>query len=210
MGQGVARYLGPDAVHIQGEECPIFIYDFSPGHIHHHVGRGGGVDQVLHDIVAGEQVGSGEVHQNQVSDFARGNHSGVPAQGAGSVDGGHGQNLRRGQLSVVLPKAVILNQSCHLHLLKDVVAVVGGNPVGAQGHTHAAVPQEEQGSHSGHQLQVGHRVVDGGNAPFRKELRVPAGEIDAVGGDAAVGPHAVLIQHLSGGFTVFFNTFFVL
>ena len=52
--------------------------------------------------------------------------------------------------------------------------------------------------------------MDGGNPPSGEQLRVAAGQIDAVGGNAAVFPHTVLVQQGGGGLAVLFDALLML
>ena len=92
-----------------------------------------------------------------------------------------------------------MEQGGQLDLLEHVVAVVRGHPVGAQGHVHPGFQQAGHGGHAGGQLQVGHGVVDGGDAPADHALHVVLADPHAVGGQTAVLPHAIVIQHGEGG-----------
>ena len=83
--------------------------------------------------MTGEQVGGGKVHQDQVGRLAGGDDSGIPAQGPGPIDRGHLQGLLGRDRLRVQADSLVENRG-QLDLLKQVVTVVGGHPVGPQGH----------------------------------------------------------------------------
>ena len=161
--------------------------------------------------MAGHQVGTGEVHQNQVGVHALFNHAafGVAALGPCAADRSHHQGSGGGHGGGVVV-LLLGQQGSGLDLLKEVQIVVGGGAVGAEADVHAVLDHGHNISHAAGQLQIGDGVVGGGDAPLGQQFPVLLRQPHAVGGGGGHVEDVVAVQQLGRGQTVLFHTAVVL
>ena len=74
FGNGLLRQLPHHLVQVDGGEGPVLVEDFASDHGHGHVPALGGEHQASEYIVAGHQMGGGEIHQDRKSTRLNSSH----------------------------------------------------------------------------------------------------------------------------------------
>lgn len=127
------------------------------------------------------EEGRGRIHQDQVREGSFLHLPGVQAEGAGTVDRSHGQQLVQGQGSRILPPG-LLGQGGGLEGLAQVEIVRGAGSVRTHGHIGTGIAQFiVPEPPAGGQLEIGVDVVNHRSAGVSQQPDVLIAQPEGVG-----------------------------
>ena len=184
---------------VKGGEAAVLVQDSAPNHGHGHIAALGRPHKSIQDIVAGNQMGGGKIHQHDVRIHALAQHTALAAAalGLGAGDGGHHQG-GGGRQGGSIPGAAAL---CHGGIaddFKQIQIAALHRTAGAQRHIHPGL--HAVGNGGGGQAVLGGAQGSGYSSYFfsaqnRTLLRFQEGAACGGGGD---GKEVVTVEKLPG------------